>query len=72
MIKAHDWQFDWENLLPADEMALFRFFFFFFFFPKPVISFVLLKDDVFLSIAHFLAGTFQNLTKKGAKKIKHE
>lgn len=65
MVKARDWQFDQEHLLPAYVMAMFWYFFSSCWSMMRCFSFLLLFLFFFLSsIAHFLVGTFQNLEQK--------
>lgn len=65
MVKAHDWQFDWEYQPPTHVMELFTF-------SRPVIFFLLLKHDVCFYCTFPLRYIFQNLTKKGSKRKKEE
>ncbi len=58
MVKAHDWQLDWEYLLPTDLRELFMFF--------KTCDVFLLVEAWCASIAHFLASIHvSEFDKKG-------
>ena len=64
MVKAHDWQFDWEYQPPTHVMELFTFF------STCDIFSPLLKHDVCFYCTFPLRYIFQNLTKKRVEKEK--
>lgn len=63
MVKAHDWQFDWEYQPPTHVMELFTFFLDLWYFSS-------CRSMMCASIAHFLSGIFFRIWQKKGRKGK--